>query len=88
MSITSLLSSIDKYVLNPIIVLLFAVALLVFAWGILLLIAQAGNEEQRKKGKQALEWGFKGLFVMISVYGILNIVLNTFGIKPPPFLGF
>lgn len=66
---------------------MFGVALLVFFWGIFQFIAGAANEEARSKGKTSMLWGVRGLFIMMAVYGILRILLTTFGIKGPGYLG-
>lgn len=88
MDISTLLNRVNEFVINPIIILLFSVALLVFFWGIFVFIKGAASEEVRKKGKSAMEWGIKGLLIMVGVYGILRVVLTTFGITPPGYLGF
>lgn len=84
MDITSLLNNINAFVLNPIILLLFVLAFLYFLWGIVKLIAGAGSEEAREIGKKNIVWGLVGMFIMFGVYGIVQIILNTFGITPPP----
>lgn len=81
-----LLNRINEVILNPIIYLLFAVALLVFLWGIFQMINGAASDEARSKGRQNIMWGIIGMLIMVSVYGILNIVLNTFGITGIPGL--
>lgn len=88
-TITSLLGKINQYILNPIIVLLFAIALLVFFWGIVEFIRDAGSEDGRENGKRNILWGIVGMFVMVAVYGIIRIILNTIGIAPGsvPFMG-
>lgn len=70
-------------IVNPIIALLFAVALLVFLWGVFQYIKGSDNPEQRKTGTQHIIWGLIGLSIMVSAYAIINIALNTFGIRPP-----
>lgn len=88
MDITILLNRVNEFIVNPIIILLFAVALLVFFWGIFVFIAGAASEEVRKKGKIAMQWGMYGLLIMVTVYGILSVALTTFGIPLPKYLGF
>lgn len=70
-------------IINEILVpLLFALAFFVFLWGIYLYFIQGGaNEEQRDKGKQLVIWGFIGFFVMISVWGIINLLLSSFSLN-------
>ena len=70
-------------IINPLIGLLFALALAFFVWGGAQLILNADSEEGRKKGKDALLWGLIGMFIMASVFGILQVVLNTFGVPLP-----
>lgn len=39
----------------------------------------AGGEEERKKGGWAILWGLVGLFVILSIWGLVAILTNTFG---------
>jgi hypothetical protein len=73
-------------IVNPIIYFIFALALLYFLYGILTFVINAGDESKRAVGKQHMFWGIIGLFIMVSVYGILGIVLGTVGADAPSFL--
>lgn len=58
---------------------LFAVAFIVFLYG----VAQAyifskGDETAVGKGHQLMLWGLIGFAIMISVWGLVNVVVNTF----------
>lgn len=64
-------------ILNPLIRLLFAVALVVFLWGIIEYIKGAGSPDSREQGTKHIIWGLVGLFIMVSVYGILTLFENT-----------
>lgn len=65
------------YVLVP---LVFSLAFIVFLWGIFnFFIAGGADEEKREKGKQFMVWGLIGFFVMVSVWGIVNLMVGTFG---------
>lgn len=81
-SISELLGKINEFILNPLIVLMFAVALLVFFWGLVEFIAKAGSDDGRDRGKRNMVWGIIGMFIMVSVYGIINLVINTIGVSP------
>lgn len=81
-SVLAVIGKISTTILNPIIVLMFAVALAYFAWGVVQYIWQPDNEEERSKGRTRMLWGIVGMFIMVSVYGILNLIINTFGIDP------
>lgn len=62
-------------VLTP---LLVAVALLVFFWGIAKFILAAGDEKKVEEGKKLLIWGSIGLFVIASLWGIIQILSGSF----------
>lgn len=66
------------YIVNAVVPVLFALALLVFFWGLSNFILNAGNEEKRTQGKQTLIWGSIALFVIFSIWGILFTLQNTF----------
>jgi len=48
--------------------LLFAIALIVFIWGVIQYITAGGDQEERRKGIQYIIWGIVGLFVMTAVW--------------------
>ena len=45
-----------------------------FIYGIVEYIWSADNEEKVEVGKKHMIWGIVGIFVMLGVYGILNIL--------------
>jgi hypothetical protein len=67
--------------MNGIIVpLIFAVAFLVFIFQIYrYFIASAGNEEKVQEGQKFLAWSLVGFFVMFSIWGLVNLLVGTFG---------
>jgi len=69
-----LIFNIKAYILNPIIGFMFAVAVVMFIYGIVEYIWSADNEEKIAVGKKHMIYGIIGIFVMIGVYGILNIL--------------
>jgi hypothetical protein len=75
-------------VINNILVpVLFAVAFIVFLWGVFkTFILGASDEEAKEAGKNLMLWGLIGFFVMISIWGLVNILTNTvnFGDKAGP----
>ena len=86
LSIAPLLTKIDRYILNPLLTLLFLVALAVFFWGIVQFISDTDSNTAREEGKQNILWGIIGMFIMVSVYGIIRVILQTFGLPNPPFI--
>ncbi len=67
---------ISSGILQPIIYVLFALAFVIFLYGVVEFIANASNEERRTEGKRHMIWGALGLFLMFAVGGILRILIN------------
>lgn len=67
-------------IINPLIKFLFALAVLYFLYGVLKFVLNQDNEEAKSTGKQHMIWGIIGIAVMLGVWGILGIVMSTFGI--------
>lgn len=80
-SVDTFVSNLNKLIINPLIVLLFALALAYFLWGVFEFIANQENEEKRRAGKSHMLWGIIGITVMMGVWFILNVILTTFSIK-------
>ncbi len=66
---------------NSVIPLLITVAIVIFIWGVVQFIGNADNEEKRKKGREFMVWGIVSLFLIVSVWGIVHILTNTFGVS-------
>ena len=68
------------FIQNSIIPLLFMLALAVFIWGMVKFI-MASQSAEKEDGKQFMLWGVVALAVMFSVWGLVNILQNTFQVK-------
>ena len=88
MPIVPFLNKINQFVLNPLITLTFTVALLVFFWGIFQFINSETADAKRDEGKRKIFYGLLGMFIMISAFGLIRLILNTFGVNPPSYPGF
>jgi len=60
--------------------LLFALALIVFIYGVLKYMMNASDETKREEGRQFMLWGIVALFVMFSVWGLVGVLRNTFSV--------
>jgi uncharacterized membrane protein YidH (DUF202 family) len=80
-NITTLMLSINRVIINPLIVFLFALAIVYFVYGLARYLLSPDNEEIRKTSKQQMLWGVFGMFIMIAVFGIMNMIISTMGIK-------
>lgn len=70
------------YIINNILVpVLFALAFIVFLYGIAkAYIFSGGDPAKVSEGHKLLLWGIIAFVVMISLWGLVNVVANTFGL--------
>jgi hypothetical protein len=73
----TVLNPIISNIVYPILELFFAVAIVIFIWGVLQIILHGEDEEARKKGKYTMLYGVLGLFIMVSAWGIVYLIANT-----------
>ncbi len=79
-SVQTLMNSISRVIINPLITLLFALAVVYFIYGLAQYLLSPDNEEVRKTSKTHMLWGVIGMFIMVSVFGIINLIINTLGV--------
>ena len=72
--------------LSQAVILLIALAVVFFLYGILKYITAGDDEEKRTKMKNTIIYGIIGLFVMVSFWGIVNILINTFELDTYPYV--
>src|SRR3989338_7548863 len=68
-------------IIQVIVPFVIGLAVLVIIWGIFGYITGAGDEEKRGEAKQYIIWGVIGVFIMLSVWGLVNVVVNSFGLS-------
>ncbi|MEX0918608.1 MAG: hypothetical protein WDZ85_01405 [Candidatus Paceibacterota bacterium] len=74
-----LLDNINQVIINPIIGFMIALAVVWFLYGLFIFLAGLDSEDKRKEGQKHMIWGTIGLFIMISVFGIMQVVCTTVG---------
>lgn len=74
-----ILSNFVDLVINPAILVLFAAGFFMFVWGLVEFILNL-EKDDNQAGKRHMLWGIVGMFVMSSVYGIIALLDNTFGL--------
>lgn len=76
--VSHLINKFTEVILMGIIPLLTGLGLLYFLYGLYLFMSASGNETKRSDGKQYILYGLIGLFVMVSVWGLVSIISSTF----------
>lgn len=79
-SLVELSQSVQKTVYKPLVTTIIAYALLLFAWGVYRYIAHAGDEKSAAEGSKMMSYGVIILFVMVSVWALVSLVMDTLGI--------
>lgn len=75
------LANVNEFIINPLILFLFALAILFFLYGVFEFFLNQSNDEKKTTGKQHMLWGIVGIAIMLSVWTILGIIINTLGIS-------
>ena len=87
-SAEELVNTLATEILNPLVALMFAGAVVYFIFGVVNYIANADNEDARETGKRHLMYSVVGLVIMAGVWGIIGLIFDSLGlfgnISPPP----
>ena len=76
-SIDTLMKKINTVIIDPLIILLFSLAIVYFVYGLARYLLSPSDEEIRKSSKSHMLWGLIGMIIMISVFGIMNFIIKT-----------
>ncbi|MBI2475971.1 MAG: hypothetical protein HYV67_01900 [Candidatus Taylorbacteria bacterium] len=68
-------------IINYIIPFLIGLAVLVVIYGVFSFISNAADEEARANAKQFIIWGIIGIFIMLSVWGLVTILENSLNLS-------
>jgi len=79
-NVDTLLGRISVWI-NDALPILMSLAVLLFVWGVVVYIFNAGNEEKRKQARGYMIWGVIGLFVIVSVWGLVSFIGSSTGIN-------
>ena len=78
-AINTIVPKIVENIVSPLVQLIFALAFFVFIWGLIGFFTSGDDLTKRKEGQNHILWGVIGIFIMISVFGIIRLVANTVG---------
>lgn len=79
-SIESILAII-RNILNIVIPVLMVLATVIFLYGVITYITAAGDEEKLASSRKYIIWGLVALFVMVVIWGLVTVLINTFGVQ-------
>lgn len=83
-ALTRFISNATRLIIEPIIWLLFALALFYFVNGVATFMLKADDPKARATGREHMVWGVIGFFIMVSVKFILDVLVGTFNVSLPP----
>jgi len=77
-NLKSLITNIIKCLLNPLVVLMVGLSIIIFIWGVFKFIRSDSGSDDKSAGRAFMFWGIVGIFVMISLWGLVNVLQHTF----------
>jgi len=80
-SIDTFIANVNRVIINPIIVLLFALAVVYFLVGLVQFLANQDNEEKKTAGKNHMLYGVIGMTIMLGAFMLMNLILNTLNVS-------
>ena len=83
-----LLAQVSDFV-SRLIPFVIGLTVLFFLWGIFKLVFSAKDSEKREEARGYIVWGIIALAVMVSVWGLVNLLMSTFNLNQniPPAPG-
>lgn len=79
-SLDSFIANVNREIINPLILFLFALTVAYFLWGVFEFIVNQTNEEKKTVSKSHMMWGIIGITIMMGVWFILGVILRTLNI--------
>jgi len=67
-------------ILNVLVPLLIVLAVVYFIWGVIKYVVSS-DEEDKSKARSMIIYGIIGLVVIIGMWGIVNMLINTLGVN-------
>lgn len=78
---TNLIGKFVTYILNPLILLVFAAGFFLFMFGLVKFMYSLNTGKPSSEGKSHMIWGIVGMFIMVSVEGIIFMIDSTFNLQ-------
>ncbi len=79
-----LVTTIIGAIFKPITLLIGGLTVIYFLWGVLKYIQSTDSDEKRKEAITTMTYGIIAIFVMVSMWGLVTVLQNTFELKNEP----
>ncbi len=66
------------YIIDPAILVIFSAGFFLFLWGLVVFLWKLNAGGDNKEEKAHMLWGIVGMLIMVSFWGIINLLINTF----------
>jgi len=76
-----LITKFGIYIVDPILLVIFAAGFFMFMWGLFQFMLNINRGEDTADGKRHMIYGTLGMLIMVSVYGIIAFLDNTFDLN-------
>ena len=80
-SLNQFISNVNDMIIKPLILFLFALAVLFFVYGVVEFLFNQEDEKKKTEGKSHMMYGILGIVIMMSAFTLMNMLMNTFAIK-------
>jgi hypothetical protein len=81
-TVSTFIDNIVKFMNGTLVPLIFALAFLVFLWGMFKAFILGGSDEEKQsEGKSLMMYAIAGFVIMVSLWGIVNLVAQGFGFQ-------
>ena len=77
---SNLMGKFVSYIIDPAILVVFAAGFFLFMFGLVQFLYKLNEGGDTKEGTQHMIWGIVGMLIMISVYGLIALIDNSFGL--------
>jgi len=78
--VNDFLDDVSAFINGTLIPLVFAIALLVFIYGMFQYFILGGSDEDnRETGRRLMLWAIVGFVAMVSIFGVVNLVAGGLG---------
>ncbi len=69
-------------IFNTAVYILVALAVVFIVWNVVMVLIRGSDPVKKTEALQNIGWGVLGLFVIVSIWGLVNILTGTFKTTP------